>query len=55
MGSGYGSVGRADASDFRGLQFESDHQRNYIKRLVPTVLKRQKLRKRYLELPILKR
>ena len=29
MGSGSGSVGRAVASDARGLQFESSHQQNF--------------------------
>ena len=30
MGSGYGSVGRAVASDTRGPQFESSHWQKFI-------------------------
>ena len=43
-GSGCGSVGRAVASDTRGLQFESSHRRNFYWTLftVNCVLKRRK-------------
>ena len=54
VGSGCDSVGRAVASDSRGPQFESS-TKIYIERLLSTLLKRQKYRKRGRHWPLLKK
>ena len=52
-GSGCGSVGRAVASDTRGLWIKSSHRNTFIWNicLLYTVWKRRKLRKRVREWP----
>ena len=46
LGSGCGSVGRAVASDSRGLQFESSHRRNFFHVLIINCVEKTKIKKR---------
>ena len=45
-GSGCGSVGRAVASDTRGLRFESSHRRNFIHVFTINCIEKTKIKKK---------
>ena len=46
LGSGFGSVGRAVASDTRGPQFKSSHRRNFIHVFTINCIEKTKIKKK---------